>query len=155
MVADFAYLATQGILLTSYTAITHPSQPNYVAAVGGSTHGITDDSFQRISSTSKTIVDLLEAEDISWSIYGEDSPYSGFEGTYVNQVTGANDYVRKHNPLISYDSISSNLDRLAKVKNFTMFTKDLENNELPQWMFITPNMSMSYSPFEPKHSPKY
>jgi hypothetical protein len=46
-------------------------------------------------------------------------------------------------PLISYDSVTSNLDRLAKIKNFTMFYEDLANNALPQWMFITPNMSES------------
>jgi hypothetical protein len=44
-------------------------------------------------------------------------------------------------PLISYDSISSDLDRLAKIKNFTMFDRDLKANKLPQWMFITPNMT--------------
>ena len=44
-------------------------------------------------------------------------------------------------PLISYDSVSSDLDRLAKTKNFTMFDRDLAANELPQWMFITPNMT--------------
>jgi len=94
--ANFAWIATQGILLTNYFAITHPSQPNYVAAVGGSTHGITSDSFSRVSSSIKTIVELLEAKGVSWSEYQEDSPYSGFEGNYVNQKTGANDYVRKH-----------------------------------------------------------
>jgi hypothetical protein len=52
-------------------------------------------------------------------------------------------------PLMSYDSVTSNLDRLAKIKNFTMFETDLNNNQLPQWMFITPNMSeyASESPF--------
>lgn len=95
-VANFAWIAGQGKLLTNYVAITHPSQPNYVAAVGGSTHGITGDSFKRLSSSIKTIVDLLEAKGVSWSVYGEDSPYSGFEGNYVNQKSGANDYVRKH-----------------------------------------------------------
>lgn len=96
VIANFKFLATQGILLTNYTAITHPSQPNYVAAVGGSTNGITDDNFHRIANTTKTIVDLLEPAGISWGIYGEDSPYSGFEADYHNQVTGANDYMRKH-----------------------------------------------------------
>ena len=94
--ANFAWIASQGIKLTNYLAITHPSQPNYVAAVGGSTHGVNSDSFTRISSSSRTIVDLLEAGGVSWSEYEEDSPYSGFEGDYVNQKTGANDYVRKH-----------------------------------------------------------
>lgn len=101
MTANFAYLASQGVTLTNYLAITHPSQPNYVAAVGGSTHGVSSDSFTRISSTSKTIVDLLEAGGVSWSEYQEDMPYSGFEGTYVNQKTGANDYVRKHKYFLS------------------------------------------------------
>ncbi len=42
---------------------------------------------------------------------------------------------------MSYDSVTSNLNRLAKSKNFTIFQKDLASNKLPQWMFITPNMS--------------
>ncbi len=41
-------------------------------------------------------MDLLEAKGVSWSVYGEDQPYSGFEGNWVNQKTGASDYVRKH-----------------------------------------------------------
>lgn len=72
------------------------TQPNYVAAVGGNTNGVTGDGFTRIASTTKTVIDLLDAKSISWSIYQEDMPYSGFEGDWVNQKTGANDYVRKH-----------------------------------------------------------
>jgi hypothetical protein len=49
--------------------------------------------------------------------------------------------LKQGSPLMSYDSVTSNLDRLAKIKNFTMFEHDLANNQLPQWMFITPNMS--------------
>jgi hypothetical protein len=44
-------------------------------------------------------------------------------------------------PLMSYDSVTSDVNRLAKIKNFTMFEKDLSADKLPQWMFITPNMS--------------
>ncbi len=44
--------------------------------------------------------------------------------------------------LMSYDSVSSDVNRLAKIKNLTMFDADLANDKLPQWMFITPNMSM-------------
>jgi phospholipase C len=96
LIANLAYLAKKGILLNNYYAITHPSQPNYVAAGGASTHNIADDSFKRISADTETIVDLLDAAGVSWSLYQEDLPYSGFQGTYVNQKTGANDYVRKH-----------------------------------------------------------
>ena len=70
-------------------------------------------------------------------------PYSGFEGDYINPQNGKNDYVRKHNPLMSYDSVTSDVQRLAKSKNFTLFERDLAAGTLPQWMFITPNMSKS------------
>lgn len=64
--------------------------------MGANTNGVTGDGFTRIGSSVKTIVDLLEAKSISWGIYQEDMPYSGFEGNWVNQKTKANDYVRKH-----------------------------------------------------------
>lgn len=139
--ASIQWIAKQGITLTNYDAITHPSQPNYIASVGGQTHWVLLDFFSRIAKSAKTIVDLLDAKGVSWSEYQQDMPYSGFQGDYVNQQNGANAYVRKHNPLISYDSVSSVDDRLAKTKNFTMFDSDLKNNKLPQWMFITPNMT--------------
>jgi hypothetical protein len=37
-------LAAGGALLTDYTAITHPSQPNYFALYAGSTFGTADDN---------------------------------------------------------------------------------------------------------------
>lgn len=45
---------------------------------------------------------------------------------------------------MSYDSVTSNPNRLAQNKNFTLFEQDLAANTLPQWMFITPNMSSFY-----------
>ena len=85
---------------------------------------------QNVSS----IVDLLEARGISWGEYQEDMPYTGFEGfSWVNQRTHANDYVRKHNPAILYDSVTNSTERLANIKNLTMFQRDLDNDALPQW----------------------
>jgi acid phosphatase len=43
-------------------------------------------------------------------------------------------------PAIVYNSIADNKDRLAKIKNTTLFYEELAKNELPQWLFITPNM---------------
>lgn len=94
--ASLKWIASQGISLKNYKAITHPSQPNYVAAVGGNTHWVWEDWTFRISSSVRTIADLLEDAGVSWSAYQEDIPYSGFEGNWVNQQNGANMYVRKH-----------------------------------------------------------
>ncbi|KAF2141019.1 uncharacterized protein K452DRAFT_229413 [Aplosporella prunicola CBS 121167] len=139
---NLAYLASKGITLDNYHAVTHPSQPNYLAAIGGDYFGMNHDDFSRIDSNVSSLVDLLEAKGISWGEYQEDMPFSGYTGfAYVNQETGANDYVRKHNPAVSYDSVANNPDRLAVIKNTTLFYQDLESNTLPQWMFITPNMT--------------
>ncbi|KAK9246683.1 phosphoesterase family-domain-containing protein [Lipomyces tetrasporus] len=138
--SDLAHLAESGILLTNYFAVTHPSEPNYVAAVGGDYFGIGSDAFLRVPENVSTIVDLLDTKGISWAEYQENMPYAGFEGfNFSNQTTYANNYVRKHNPLVIYDSIANNATRLDNIKNFTSFYDDLANENLPQWMFITPN----------------
>jgi hypothetical protein len=70
-------------------------------------------------------------------------PYSGFEANYANQKTGANDYMHKHKWTYQHQ-------KLRESRKWLIFSKSLDelqlgdNNELPQWMFITPNMSMSF-----------
>ena len=49
--------------------------------------------------------------------------------------------MRKHNPLVLFDSIVANDTRARQIKNFTSFEEDLKNKKLPQWAFITPNMT--------------
>lgn len=83
--------------------------------MGGSTNGITDDTFQRISSTKQTIVDLLDAKGVSWSEYQEHLPYSGFEGNWKNQQTGASDYVRKHK-YVSQPPVKPRLDLQGDIR---------------------------------------
>ncbi|POS69275.1 phosphoesterase [Diaporthe helianthi] len=138
---NFAYLASRGIKLNNYWSITHPSQPNYVAALGAHKNGVLLDNFVQIDESVETVIDLLDAGGVSWSIYGEDQPYSGFEADWVNQETGANMYVRKHNPMMSYNSATGDINRLAKSKNLTMFYEELASNSLPQWIWVTPNMT--------------
>ncbi|KAL3421338.1 phosphoesterase [Phlyctema vagabunda] len=139
---NFQFFAKKGITLSNNFAVTHPSEPNYMAAVGGDYFGLNGDPFIAVPENVSSVVDLLEDRGISWGLYQEDMPYTGFQGmAWVNQQNGANDYVRKHNPEILYNSVVTNSERLANVKNTTMFFKDLEADTLPQWMFVTPNMT--------------
>jgi acid phosphatase len=110
--------------------------------VAGDYFGLNDDDHLEVPSNVSTIVDLLEAKGISWGSYQEDMPYTGFTGdSYPNPVTKANMYMRKHNPLVIFNSVAQNPDRLGRIKNFTLFDEDLKNQTLPQWSFITPNMT--------------
>lgn len=136
------WLAKQGITLTNYFAVTHPSEPNYCAAASGDTFGMENDDFHAIPADVATVADLLDTKGISWAEYQEDIPFPGFQGfNYSNQKTFANDYVRKHNPMILFDSVTSNATRLKSIKGFDAFQNDLKNKRLPQWAFITPNMT--------------
>jgi acid phosphatase len=137
---NFDFITKQGIQLTNYFATTHPSEPNYVAVVGGDNFGMQNDNLNHIPSNISSIVDLLEEKGISWAEYQEGMPESGFQG-FSFSPSAANDYVRKHNPLIIYDSVALNPARSAKIKNFTLFEQDLKAGTIPQWMFITPNMT--------------
>ncbi|KAK9464588.1 phosphoesterase family-domain-containing protein, partial [Lipomyces arxii] len=140
--SDLQWLSQYGVVLTNFFGNTHPSEPNYVAAVGGDYFGMNSDDFFRIPENVSTIVDLFDTKGISWAEYQEHQPYAGYEGfNFSNQDTYANDYVRKHNPLIIYDSIAHNASRLDNIKNFTSFYDDLNSKSLPQWSFITPNMT--------------
>ncbi|KAG6896031.1 hypothetical protein C0992_010781, partial [Termitomyces sp. T32_za158] len=139
---DLEALAAKGLTLTNYFAVTHPSEPNYVAAICGDYFGLNNDNTINIPSNVSTVVDLLEDKGISWGEYQEDMPSTGFTGTtFKNSKTGDNDYVRKHNPLVSFTSVNSNSTRLSHIKNFVSFQSDLAANALPQWIFITPNMT--------------
>lgn len=139
---NLQYLATQGIVLTNYYAVTHPSEPNYCAVVAGDNFGMDNDDFNAFPSNISTVIDLLDTKGISWGEYQQDMPYAGFQGfNYSNQKTYANDYVRKHDPLILFQSVTNNATRLSLIKNFTSFNSDLKAQTLPQWSFITPNMT--------------
>ena len=147
--ANLSWLAERGILLDNNYAVTHPSEPNYFAAVCGDYFGMQNDAVNRADQNVSTVFDLLDTRGISWAAYQEDLPYSGFEGKgWVNQRNGANDYVRKHNPPAFFDSVTRSEQRLSQIKNISMidtaasmFHRDLAADELPQWMFITPNMT--------------
>src|SRR5438067_2368843 len=58
-------LAATGSLFTNYTAVSHPSLPNYLALTGGSTFGITSDCTTCWVSASN-IADSMEAAGSSW-----------------------------------------------------------------------------------------
>ncbi|KAG8220160.1 phosphoesterase family-domain-containing protein [Butyriboletus roseoflavus] len=137
----FQNLSTQGILLTGYYALTHPSEPNYLGAGGGDFWGLGSDNLEYIPNNISTIVDLLDLKSISWSEYQENMPSDGYGGfNYTNSDTNYTYYVRKHNPLVIYNSVGLNTTRAPRIRNFNDFAVDLGNNSLSQWIFVTPNL---------------
>ena len=93
---DIKNLTDSGILLTSYYGLTHPSQPNYIASVGGDYFGLNDDDQVNIAENISTVVDLFDTKGITWREYLEDIPGPGFMGATSSNSNGQLAYVRKH-----------------------------------------------------------
>lgn len=79
---NLAALAKKGISLTNKFAVTHPSMPNYAAAVSGDYYGVNHDDMINIPSNVSTVVDLLEDKGISWGEYQE-----GKHGSYRTRIS--------------------------------------------------------------------
>ncbi|KAK0519614.1 hypothetical protein OC842_007391 [Tilletia horrida] len=132
---NFSAYAQQGIYQSNYYATTHPSQPNYIAYISGSTNGCTSDS--NININAKSIADLLDAKRISWGAYAEGLPSTP---CYTGATSGTSSYARKHEPFISFTNIQNNSTRCANIKQSTQFSTDFNNGNLPQFTLYIPDL---------------
>lgn len=116
-------------LATNYHSVGSPSQPNYLALVSGSTQGIRDDSSHDISAPN--LADQLEAAGKTWSTFEQAFPSPCFRGgSSSGGPDSAGPYVRKHNPFISFTSISNDPARCAHISDFTTFDPAAADFEL-------------------------
>jgi hypothetical protein len=128
-------LANQYGLATNYTAVAHPSEPNYLALWSGSTQGVTDDGVYNFS-TGSTIASQLEAAGKSWHVAAQNVPLTCYTGaTASGGEDGTGTYARKHEPAISWTAVSGNATRCANITDFTHFNPDLGN-----FWFVVPNL---------------
>jgi phosphatidylinositol-3-phosphatase len=113
-------LAAKYGVADAYQAVAHPSQPNYLALFSGSTQGVTDNA--RHDLDAPTIADQLAAAGRSWRVYAENVPTGCFEGLTADGGTdGSGTYARKHEPAISFTSISSSPSRCANIQPMSAF----------------------------------
>jgi hypothetical protein len=131
-------LAHSNAMAANYFGVTHPSEPNYVAAISGSNWFINDDNpANRFPHTN--LVDQLEAKKLTWGAYMESMPTAGFTGDYAPS-TSQQLYASKHNPFVLFDDIRSSPARLAKIKPYTALATDLQKESTtPNFVWISPN----------------
>ena len=129
----FAKFANQGVLLTNFYAIGHPSQPNYVAMIAGSDLGVGGDT--NVTLNDNHLGDLLEAKGLDWHVYAESFPGNCFLGAQKKP------YYRKHNPFISFTNVSGNSTRCAKITDATAFASDFKAGKLPEFSMYIPDIN--------------
>jgi hypothetical protein len=119
-------------LATQFYAETHPSEPNYIALTSGGLQGTVSDGTYNLSATS--LFDQIEAAGKTWHVYAQGYPggcYTRSLAPAVKDGTGLpGEYVRKHNPAISYKSISGNPGRCANITRLTGFDPAAADFEL-------------------------
>ena len=120
-------LADTGARFTQSFALTHPSQPNYLALFSGSAQGVTSDSCPHTYSGANQGSELIAAG-LSFAGFSESMPSDGYTGC----TSGA--YARKHNPWVDFANVpaSANL-RLSR------FPTDYTT--LPTVSIVVPNLN--------------
>jgi hypothetical protein len=110
-------------LATNFYAETHPSEPNYIALTSGGLQGTSTDGTYDLAVPN--LFDQIEASGRTWHVYAQGYPgncFKTFQAAVVADGPGAvGDYVRKHNPAISYTSISGNSARCASITHLAGF----------------------------------
>jgi len=121
-------LAHSGAQLSDFSAITHPSLPNYLAMFAGSTEGVTSDACPAPGSpfTAPSIGGELIAGAKTFAGYSEDLPAVG-----STQCSNGS-YQRKHNPWSYFADVPA-----ASNQPFTSFPHDFA--QLPTVSYVVPN----------------
>ncbi|MEO7982353.1 MAG: alkaline phosphatase family protein, partial [Sporichthyaceae bacterium] len=130
-------LAAQCGLATDYHGIAHPSLPNYLAATGGSTAGVTDDgppSAHPVAGPS--LFSQVTDSGRQWRSYQESMP-----GTCA--LTDSGRYAVKHNPAAYYPGVRTDCARWdvpLGAPTGGALADALATGALPAFAFVTPDM---------------
>jgi len=122
--------------LTRYYGVTHPSLPNYLALVSGSTHGITSDCTGCVAS-GKSLADTIEASGRTWKTYAEGLPSPGYLGAFSRR------YAKKHDPFAYFPDVAGDPQRRARIVPLSQLKVDLRAAMLPSFSLVVPDLCHS------------
>ena len=129
--ADAPYinaLAKSGAFFAQSFAVTHPSQPNYLALFSGSTHGIMDDRCPLTLEGTNLAQQLMDAGK-TFVGYSEGLPSVGFTG-----CSASPSYARKHAPWVNFPGLPASTNQ--PMKAFPSF----RFSGLPTVAIVVPNL---------------
>jgi acid phosphatase len=124
---------------TRWRAITHPSEPNYLAIVGGSTFGITDDDppsahYARIGSA-RSVFDQALAAGRTAGVYAEGMPDPCLP---VDYPSAAPLYAARHNPWVFFRAGRTGCR--AHDRGLSTFAADAAADRLPDVGLLVPDL---------------
>ncbi len=126
-------LVRQGALARNYTGVTHPSLPNYVALIAGSTMHLEGDNPAQ-SFAGPTLASQLEDKGLSWKAYLQGLPKAG-SPVYFSGLYG-----KKHNPFLLNSDVASQPQRAVNVVPFEQLQADLNSGQVPSYSMLVPDL---------------
>jgi phospholipase C len=120
-------------LATSYFGVTHPSQPNYIAATAG-IQGADSDNDETLAVPN--IVDQLESHGKTWTAYMQSLSLCT---TKLDHACGDQLYERKHNPFVTFADVQTSPARMANIVDFSQLSTDLASGNVADYVWISPD----------------
>ena len=150
---------------SEFYAERHPSEPNYVATLGGDTFGLKDDDafyckplmkdwgcphsaaagYPDHTVTAPSLADQLAARHLTWKGYFEDIPERGSRAyrwpAPDHPVPGkpAELYAVKHNGFMTFGNVQNDPALTQKIVGFDVLARDLASGNVPNYAQIVPN----------------
>jgi phospholipase C len=148
-----------------FYAEAHPSEPNYVALVGGDTFGIHDDDafychagmaepacagsaapgYVDHAVKARHLGQQLEAVGKTWKGYYEDLPAAGSlavtasDPAFDDRTRLTALYASKHSGFMNFVSVQQDPKRAEHIVDFHQLDADLASGKLPNFALIVPN----------------
>lgn len=126
-------LAKQNALATRFYADRHNSLPNYFMLTVGDL--VTTNDLFTGTVSSDNVARAVTAAGKSWKIYADGLPKAG----YVGATVGA--YAKDHNPFAYFSDVLNDNSQAANIVPFSQLATDLQNNTLPDYAMIVPNLA--------------
>lgn len=126
-----------------YFGVTHPSLPNYVAAISGRTGGtVSDNPEQRF--TFPTLAGELNRRHLSWQAAMGGLPYPGYGGNWFPGSPKATSapagalYALKHDPFLLFPALRR--QDANHVIPLGQWFREVNRGDLPRFTWISPNL---------------
>ncbi len=137
-----------GVQMLNYSAVTHPSLPNYIAMVGGDTFGITSDGpandpDHQVAASHPDVASQFEAAGLTWHEYSESQQTPC---QLADSGSDPNAFVSKHDPMPHFlitqtsPSCAQNDVSFEPEPGMPGLAADLAAGRFFDYVFIAPNL---------------
>jgi hypothetical protein len=127
----FRRLGESYATLANYDAVAHPSLPDYLALVAGSTFGVRSDCTACVIDA-PSLADTLAAHSLTWKTYVEDLPP---DLAHLDRPA-----VKARIPFLYFRDVLSSPQRMRNIVPLSAWGHDVRAHRLPNFSLVIPGL---------------